>query len=156
MLDSDLKQRHLLGELRSVGQYTLRMVCLCFILMTLGSTVRATDSGLACPDWPMCFGKLIPAMDMQIFLEWFHRLVAFSLGIFLLGMGWKILRSAYLRKTFVNEICCTIVLFFIQCVLGGLTVLKLLKPSIVSSHLLIALIFLACFFGFGDAPKVLS
>lgn len=128
-------------KIRSVGQSAFRIACLCFALMTLGSIVRTTDSGLSCPDWPMCFGKLIPHMDIQIFLEWFHRLTALFLGILLLRMGWTVLRDAQLRKTFSKEIWLAFALFLWQCVLGGLTVLKLLNPSIVSSHLLTALLF---------------
>jgi cytochrome c oxidase assembly protein subunit 15 len=109
--------------------------------MTLGSIVRTTDSGLSCPDWAMCFGKLIPIMDMQIFLEWFHRLIALFLGILLCFMGWKVLRTPQLWKIFSKELALAFVLFTWQCILGGLTVLKLLDPSIVSSHLLTALLF---------------
>lgn len=130
-------------ELRSVGQSAFRIASLCFLLMTLGSIVRTTDSGLSCPDWPMCFGKLVPHMDIQIFLEWFHRLIALCLGVLLFLMGWKVFRSQELRKTFSKEIALALSLFLCQCVLGGLTVLKLLKPSIVSSHLLTALLFFA-------------
>jgi len=80
-------------------------------------------------------------MDMQIFLEWFHRLVALIMGMLLFGMGWKVFRSPFLRRTYQREILLAGGLFLGQCVLGGLTVLKLLKPSIVSSHLLTALLF---------------
>ncbi len=128
-------------KIRSVGQSALRIACLCFMLMVLGSVVRATDSGLSCPDWPMCFGKLIPQMDIQIFLEWFHRLIALFMGLMLLRMGLRVLRSSFLRQTYSKEIFLAFGLFLTQCVLGGLTVLKLLKPSIVSSHLLTALLF---------------
>lgn len=129
------------SEIRPIGQAALRISILCFGLMTLGSTVRTTDSGLSCPDWPMCFGKLVPHMDIQIFLEWFHRLIALCLGLLLVQMGWKIFKSPVLRKIYSKEILLAFILFTWQCVLGGLTVLKLLDPSIVSSHLLTALLF---------------
>ena len=52
-------------------------------LMTLGALVRAHDAGLACPDWPLCFGSFLPGrqMNVQVFLEWFHRLDAFGLQL---------------------------------------------------------------------------
>jgi len=51
-------------------------------LMGLGSATRVMNAGLACPDWPLCYGQLVPLgeMDLQVFLEWFHRLVASSVG----------------------------------------------------------------------------
>lgn len=128
-------------EVNKFGALALRLATLCFGLMVLGSVVRNTDSGLSCPDWPMCFGVLVPSMDLQIFLEWFHRLIALSLGVLLLWMLIKVVRSPFLRKMYSKEIGFAIAIFLFQCVLGGLTVLKLLDPSVVSSHLLTALIF---------------
>ncbi|MBI2603681.1 MAG: heme A synthase [Deltaproteobacteria bacterium] len=130
-------------EVRKFGTQALGLASLCFALMVLGSIVRTTDSGLSCPDWPMCFGALVPSMDIQVFLEWFHRLVALCLGILLFWMSVKVIRSPILRVVYSKEIAFALALFLFQCVLGGLTVLRLLDPSVVSSHLLTALIFLS-------------
>ena len=41
--------------------------------VTLGGVVRLTDSGLGCPDWPLCHGKLIPPAEFHTLIEYSHR-----------------------------------------------------------------------------------
>jgi heme A synthase len=48
-------------------------------LLFLGSVVHATESSLACPDWPTCFGTMFPEMTGGVFWEHLHRLVAGAL-----------------------------------------------------------------------------
>ena len=45
----------------------------CVFQISLGGFVRVTGSGLGCPDWPLCYGKIIPPMNYHTLIEWGHR-----------------------------------------------------------------------------------
>lgn len=73
--------------LRSVLRLlTTHLVVALVALVVIGGATRVMEAGLACPDWPLCYGSLLPGrqMNLQVFLEWFHRLDAFLVGIALL------------------------------------------------------------------------
>lgn len=114
--------------------------------MSLGSLVRATDSGLACPDWPLCYGRAVPVFDLQIFLEWFHRVLAGGLTLGIGYLGWLLIKYPILRKKYGIQLIAASALLVIQIILGGLTVLKLLEPGIVSLHLINAVLFYVILF----------
>jgi cytochrome c oxidase assembly protein subunit 15 len=114
------------------------------LLMTIGVATRVMNAGLACPDWPLCYGKVIPTqeMNLQVFLEWFHRLDASLIGlstIVLVILSWwhKTKLPSWLPWG------CTFALGLIifQGILGALTVTQLLRFDIVTAHLATALFF---------------
>ena len=112
------------------------LVALTFALITLGALVRANQAGLACPDWPLCFGEFIPRMDLRIGFEWTHRVVAGGVGIaFVLLCGFSLQRSAT-RAACGALMGIAALLLAAQVVLGALTVWKLLAAWTVTSHLL--------------------
>src|SRR5688572_29274940 len=61
-----------------------------FVLLYLGSAVNRTGSSLACPDWPTCYGTMVPAMGGGIFWEHLPRLVAGGLILMWLLAGWLV------------------------------------------------------------------
>lgn len=115
-----------------------------FLLMAVGSATRVMNAGLACPDWPLCYGTLIPSqqMNLQVFLEWFHRLDAALIGITtlgLVGLSWWHRRSLPTWTPWAATGALGLIL--VQGLLGGLTVTELLRFDIVTAHLGTALLF---------------
>ena len=55
-----------------------------YLLMIMGAFVTSTGSGLACPDWPLCYGTIRPPFRMHIWFEWGHRLLGGATGLLLI------------------------------------------------------------------------
>jgi heme A synthase len=107
-----------------------------FGLLVLGALVRVHGAGLACPDWPLCFGRLVPAFDVRVAFEWGHRLVAGLVSLGLVALSAAILRRPALRSRVRGPLAIAWSLLGVQVVLGGLTVLLKLAPWTVTAHLL--------------------
>ncbi|MDO9393284.1 MAG: COX15/CtaA family protein [Methylotenera sp.] len=128
------------------------VLALCVVV--LGAYVRLTDAGLGCPDWPGCYGTLtVPQSEAAIasaqagyphstvevgkaWREMAHRYLAGILGLIVLAIfifGWRAkaeIKCSPWTPTFL------LVLITFQAMLGMWTVTMLLKPAIVSAHLL--------------------
>ena len=64
-------------------------VALFFLLLIWGNMVAGLKAGLACPDWPLCHGTVLPPFRLDIWMEYTHRLIAALATIFLLLLSWK-------------------------------------------------------------------
>jgi len=116
-----------------------------YILIVAGGLVRATDSGLGCPDWPLCFGEWVPPADLHAWIEHSHRLIAAVAVGPLVGAVALITVFTDRRRDRVLLSAAVIagVLVIVQSVLGGQVVIQLLRAELVTAHLAMALTVLA-------------
>jgi heme a synthase len=136
---------------------------LAFVVVVLGAYVRLSDAGLGCPDWPGCYGRIIPPTETQAIVEansryperavevgkaWkeqVHRYAASLLGLLILALLVLSERApGSLRTGWLPRILLLLVLA--QGTLGMWTVTLLLKPLVVTAHLLGGLSTLALLF----------
>lgn len=122
---------------RRAGQGLAVLSVLAYALIVLGAVVRAKGAGLACPDWPLCFGRAVPTFDTRVSLEWGHRVLAASVTLGLAIITAYLIRVPELRRLVGRSLALTWGLLCVQVVLGGLTVLLGLAPWTVTSHLLV-------------------
>lgn len=122
------------------SRLALLTAVLMFGLIVLGSIVRTTGSGLACPDWPLCHGQIIPPFQFNVLVEWFHRLAALLVSVLLFLTAAAVFATRETRAALGGLAALAVFLLFVQVMLGALTVWKLLHPSVVASHLGVALL----------------
>ena len=127
-----------------MGILALVLAGLTVFLMALGSATRVWNAGLSCPDWPLCYGSLLPhdQMNWYVFLEWFHRWVATGVGVLVLGqmaLAWYGRQQLPTWAPWGATLAVGLVIF--QGILGGLTVTELLRFDIVTAHLGTGLLF---------------
>jgi cytochrome c oxidase assembly protein subunit 15 len=117
------------------------LLAFCTLLLVIaGGLVTSRDAGLSVPDWPLSYGKLMPAMEGGILYEHGHRMVATTVGILtIVSMIWLLRaeKRRWLRALGVIALVAVI----IQGVLGGITVLYLLPWWVSTAHACLAQLF---------------
>lgn len=106
-----------------------------FLLICLGGAVRLMNAGLACPDWPLCFGDFIPDYHPQVYLEFIHRamagVVSITTGVLIVFLFRATRVSVAVKRVALGSV----ILLLTQIVFGGLTVLLALHANVVAAHL---------------------
>ena len=114
-----------------------------YALVVLGGVVRVSGSGLGCPDWPLCHGRLLPPLDLHAIIEYSHRTtasLASTLIVLTAVVAWLAWRK---RRDIVIPAMVALALLVVQVVLGAVTVRLELPPMIVLAHLATAMALLA-------------
>jgi len=110
-----------------------------YALVVLGGVVRVSGSGLGCPDWPLCHGRLLPPLNLHAIIEYSHRTTASltsTLVVLTAAVAWLAWRK---RRDLVIPATVALVLLIVQVVLGAITVRLELPPMIVLAHLATAM-----------------
>ena len=123
---------------------TLSTTIALFALIIYGGVVRLTDSGLGCPDWPLCHGNVIPSTDSATLIEYFHRLFASITGLMVVATAIIVWRNYRLERYLFVSVMLALFLLVIQIILGAATVRTDLEPGLVMAHLAVAEAILAC------------
>jgi heme a synthase len=129
----------------------LTAVLLCFVVVVFGAFVRLSDAGLGCPDWPGCYGHVgVPEADHDVaqaeqafperpveahkaWKEMIHRYLASTLGFLIVALA---LMSTRIKGAPKKLPWVLVGLVVFQGMLGMWTVTLLLKPLVVTGHLI--------------------
>ena len=112
-----------------------------YVLIVAGATVRVTGSGLGCPDWPTCHGRLLPPLEFTAIVEYTHRLLGAITSAFILAVPAGALLARRNRRFLVPALALP-ALLALQIGLGALVVRLELDPLAVLIHLGFALLIL--------------
>jgi heme a synthase len=135
------------------NKLAFRIICLsvmlAFIVILLGATTRLRDAGLACPDWPGCYGKWLvsqqptanniteqPLNPNKAWAEMIHRYAAAALVLLSFSAITLILHKRKHPEKPLKTTFSLLIVLFLQGLLGKWTVTLQLHPLVVMSHLL--------------------
>lgn len=108
-----------------------------FALMVVGSYVKATGTGLSCPEWPQC------PLDSVTAAEWVHRVLAAAVSLLVLLLAVLAARGRKEDPGLFRRALLALGLIAAQVALGAATIVTLNHPAVVAGHQGLALAFFA-------------
>jgi protoheme IX farnesyltransferase len=125
-----------------VYRFAIATAIATYLLILIGGLVHGTGSSLACPDWPTCYGTMMPRMEGGVLVEHSHRLAAGTVVILTLTLAVLLSRSATPEQRRLRPFGWLAVgLVFAQALLGGITVLLRLPTPVSTAHTGTSLLF---------------
>jgi heme A synthase len=122
-------------------RFAVVLAVLTFCLLLLGGVVHNTGSSLACPDWPLCYGSLMPEMKGGVAIEHSHRLLAAAVGLMTIVLAFLLWKRRGEDRGLVKMGVAAVFLVVFQGVLGGITVLYQLPDAVSTAHLAVSMIY---------------
>ncbi len=117
-----------------------------YVMVVIGAAVRGTDSGMGCVDWPLCNGRLVPALgDTPAWIEWIHRGWGVLVGLLALAIVIVAFRSYRHNRAILIGSVVALLLTIIQAALGAITVASSNAGDTVVAHMATAMLLLAAF-----------
>lgn len=104
------------------------------LIVLTGAVVRLTDSGLGCPDWPRCYGKVLPPLTGHAVIEYSNRVVSGLVSVIAVIAFVAAVRRRPFRRDLAWLALTLPVGVLAQAVLGGFTVREHLAPGFVMGH----------------------
>lgn len=108
------------------------------MLIVIGGVVSSTGSGLACPDWPLCRGQVIPALTLSVLIEFTHRVWTIIVTVLVVATMLFAWNKYHWGSRLTKLSTLTFLLLLCQIMLGMITVSTRTLPIAVTSHLAVA------------------
>ena len=131
------------SETRRAGWLAFASSVLVVGLIAYGSWVRASGSGLGCPDWPLCEGAILPTLEGDTAIEFGHRVYAGVTMLVVAGAAWSAYEGRGVDGTLFKILGGALLAILFQAALGGATVLTDLDGNVRLAHLMTAMVTLA-------------
>ena len=132
---------------RAFRSLAMATVVVTVLLIAWGGVVRATGSGDGCPDWPTCFGRLVPRFEYHTLIEYTHRFLAFLAGSLSLALaivgGWSLFGRRPVDRVAAWLAVGLLPLFVVQAAIGGWIIASDEEPGVVTLHFAVAFLVLA-------------